>query len=259
LLLMLGLFHLATAGTAQAQSVVFSSSEYQTTVVELFTSEGCSSCPPADRWLSRLKNDPGLWKHIIPLAFHVDYWNYLGWRDPLSNPQYSRRQRHYAQLGHARSVYTPGFFTNGREWRGWFKNPQLGHTAAQQTGTLTVTLDPQALSATYRQSGSTKASQVPLQLHVAVLGFDILSSVTRGENNGKTLHHDFVVLAHYSANPSDQDSQSKPPEEHRWQFKRDSLDLAQEHARALAVWVSQAGDPTPLQATGGWLNPQQLN
>ena len=71
----------AIANHATAASLTLSSQEQRTTLIELYTSEGCSSCPPADRWLSRLKDDPRLWKQIVPLAFHVDYWNYLGWRD----------------------------------------------------------------------------------------------------------------------------------------------------------------------------------
>lgn len=232
----------AVAGPLKAQTLEFASSEHQTTLIELFTSEGCSSCPPADRWMSRLKNDARLWQEIIPLAFHVDYWDYLGWRDPLSQAAFSRRQRQYAQLGHARSVYTPGFFTNGREWRGWFRKPSLGAAAEHKTGILKVNLSPQALTATYQPVQANKAA---LQLHVAVLGFDIRSSVTRGENSGKTLTHDFVVLAWHKSNPNLNGS---------WQIKRETLDLAQDHARALAVWVTTAGDPAPLQATGGWLD-----
>jgi hypothetical protein len=192
--------------------------------------------------MSRLKNDSKLWQEFIPLAFHVDYWDYLGWRDPLSQAAFSRRQRQYAQLGYARSVYTPGFFTNGREWRGWFRKPRLGEAATRKAGILKVSLSPQTLTATYQP---VQASQAALQLHVAVLGFDIRSSITRGENSGKTLTHDFVVLAW---------KKSDPTLDGHWQIKREALDLSQDYAHALAVWVSSADDPAPLQATGGWLD-----
>jgi hypothetical protein len=141
-------------------------------------------------------------------------------------------------------VYTPGFFTNGREWRGWFRKPALGNSSTPKTGTLTVNIDQQTLTANYQ---ATSPSVKPLRLHVAVLGFDISSSITRGENSGKTLTHDFVVLAWHS--------QSDKQANRRWQINRDALDLSQEHSRAIAVWVSAADDPTPLQATGGWLDP----
>ena len=64
-----------------SEPLVFESGEARTMLVELFTSEGCSSCPPADAWISQLKESPDLWKKIVPVAFHVDYWNNLGWRD----------------------------------------------------------------------------------------------------------------------------------------------------------------------------------
>ena len=88
-------------------------------LIELFTSQGCSSCPPAEVWLSKLKSEPGLWKNFVPLAFHVDYWDYLGWRDPWATKEFSDRQRNYAEAWRRDSVYTPGFVLNGREWREW--------------------------------------------------------------------------------------------------------------------------------------------
>jgi len=88
-------------------------------LLELFTSEGCSSCPPAETWLSGLRSAPGLWKEFVPASFHVDYWDYLGWRDPWASKIFSYRQRDYAQSWHSDSIYTPGFVLNGREWRSW--------------------------------------------------------------------------------------------------------------------------------------------
>src|SRR5437868_3719162 len=76
-----------------AAAEIFQSGEDQTVLLELYTSEGCSSCPPAEQWMTQLKNAPGLWKSFVPVAFHVDYWDYLGWKDVLSSPNYSQRQR----------------------------------------------------------------------------------------------------------------------------------------------------------------------
>ena len=95
-------------------AAVFQSGPLRVNVLELYTSEGCSSCPPADRWLSGLKQDDRLWREIIPIAFHVDYWNYIGWQDRFSSPVYSERQRHYARNKGLSTVYTPGFLLNGR-------------------------------------------------------------------------------------------------------------------------------------------------
>lgn len=105
---------------ANENRAVFTSTETQVRLVELYTSEGCSSCPPADRWLSGLLTSPHLWGSIIPIAFHVSYWDYLGWHDSFALDEYSQRQRAYANLGKT-GVYTPGFFVNGQEWRGFFE------------------------------------------------------------------------------------------------------------------------------------------
>src|SRR6476646_10282347 len=88
-------------------------------VVELFTSQGCSSCPPADELLGRIARDPSLRGRVIPLAFHVDYWDHLGWRDPFSSPEWSQRQLDYVRAMHLSGAYTPQAVVGGaREFVG---------------------------------------------------------------------------------------------------------------------------------------------
>ena len=82
-------------------------------VLELFTSQGCSSCPPADRLLSKLGSDPKLAGRVIPLAFHVDYWDYIGWHDPFDAPRWSQRQQAYARAFHSNRIYTPQLVVDG--------------------------------------------------------------------------------------------------------------------------------------------------
>ena len=89
----------------------FGSAEDQPVVVELFTSQGCSSCPPADAHLHRLAKQP----NVIALALHVDYWDYIGWKDSFANPNFTERQRAYAQVQNERMIYTPQFMINGME------------------------------------------------------------------------------------------------------------------------------------------------
>src|SRR5712671_5590397 len=121
-----------------ATPVQFQSGATQTGLLELYTSEGCSSCPPAELWLSRLKESPKLWKDFVPVAFHVDYWDYLGWRDPWANKSFSERQHAYARAWRSDSVYTPGFVLNGKEWRAWSKQKDGPKSAGVKAGVLTV-------------------------------------------------------------------------------------------------------------------------
>ena len=110
---------LLVSTTATAGSLTLNSGTKQVTLLELYTSQGCSSCPPAERWLNEYVDDEELWTNIVPAAFHVDYWAYIGWKDTYATPENGERQRGYARAGKARTVYTPGLFSNGREWRGW--------------------------------------------------------------------------------------------------------------------------------------------
>jgi len=106
--------------SAGAGDIVLQSGPARASLLELYTSEGCSSCPPAEAWLSRLRDDARLWKEIVPVAFHVDYWDNLGWKDRFASAAFTARQRDYAARWNSGSVYTPGFVLDGQEWRGWF-------------------------------------------------------------------------------------------------------------------------------------------
>src|SRR6478609_8524746 len=90
----------------------------QTTLLELYSSEGCSSCPPAEAWMASLRDAPGLWRDFVPVVFHVAYWDRLGWRDRFASEQFTQRQYAYAARWRSDSVYTPEFVANGEQWRG---------------------------------------------------------------------------------------------------------------------------------------------
>src|SRR5437763_14288663 len=100
---------------AAADPVTFESGAKKVQLLELVTSEGCSSCPPAEASFSRLINDARLWREFVPVAFHVDYWDRLGWRDSFASAEWTKRQQIYAQNWKPQSVYTPAFVLNGRE------------------------------------------------------------------------------------------------------------------------------------------------
>jgi hypothetical protein len=114
----------------------FESGPAQVSLLELYTSEGCSSCPPAEAWLSELSRNPNVWRAVVPVSFHVDYWDNLGWKDAFSSREFTLRQRSYAASWGSESIYTPEFVLNGAEWQGWGQAVPAG--ANQQAGKLTV-------------------------------------------------------------------------------------------------------------------------
>jgi len=120
-MLLMGFWAAAAAGAApESQAgrdprLHFESVSPGPRVIELYTSEGCSSCPPADRWLAALASQPQLWARYVPLAFHVDYWDALGWPDRFASRRHTARQRAYARNGRLSQVYTPAFVVGGNE------------------------------------------------------------------------------------------------------------------------------------------------
>ena len=219
----------------------FESSNQQTALIELYTSEGCSSCPPAEAWLSKLKSDPGSWKDFVPVAFHVDYWDRLGWRDRFASREWTARQSDYASLLRTGSVYTPEFIRNGEEWTDWSRNPQVAKTDRSRAGILSVTsADDKTLSISYRSDEHTN-----FEAHVALLGCGITNKIGGGENNGRQLQHDFVVLSQKSQ------IMRNDAGAFRTSITVDSSnkDVPQ---KAIAVWITREKQLVALQATGGW-------
>ncbi len=164
-------------------------------VVELFTSQGCSSCPPADELLTKLGSDPALRGRVIPLAFHVDYWDHLGWRDPFSSSQWSARQQSYA-APFGWTLYTPQLVVNGtadavgsdaRKIRGLIEQASKRASAARIE---IVSVDRTAHGLTVRVRGVSSQPAVAL---VALFENGLATSVPRGENSGRNLQNDFVV------------------------------------------------------------------
>jgi hypothetical protein len=170
-------------------------------VVELFTSEGCSSCPPADRLLGKLVKDAEQGhRAVFALSFHVDYWNKLGWRDPYSDAAFSRRQEKYAEAFKSGGVYTPQMIVNGRA-------EFVGSDRARARRDIDLALKQPARAAVKLSQGPTKgpASVVfayevtgagrSSVLNVAVVERGLVTEVKRGENGGRTLRHENVVRA----------------------------------------------------------------
>jgi len=158
-------------------------------VVELYTSEGCSSCPPADRWLSTLKGRP----EVLALAFHVTYWDRLGWPDRFARPEFTQRQYALAQQAGRSNVYTPQVVVNGADWRRW---PQLPAATAAATATdaampvLSLAREGDVVSLSVAPAAGLNARWAG---HWVVLEDSHRSRVSAGENAGETLKHDHVV------------------------------------------------------------------
>ena len=222
------------ATVATAAPLKFSSGENRAHLIELYSSEGCSSCPPAERWLGELRDAPGLWRDFVPVAFHVSYWDRLGWPDRFATKEFTARQYAYASQWRSENVYTPEFVLDGEEWR----EHRLPPVASETAGVLSVE---------YTAEGKCRVAFPAVgdgEIHVALLGAGISSEVRAGENRGRTLQHDFVVLALQSARLLNGTVELSLPKSSGPGIPR----------HALAVWVTRRGGFAPLQATGGWLD-----
>jgi hypothetical protein len=231
------------AVVVQAGEKTFSSGPQRVSLLELYTSEGCSSCPPAEAWLGHLLESPQLWDKVVPLAFHVDYWDGLGWPDSLASPTHTQRQRAYSrQWGKAGSVYTPAFVLNGDEWRGFFGREELPLPQDTGGGLLRAVVAGDSVRVNFEAQ---QAAQY--QVHLALLGMGIATQVKAGENQGRRLGHEFVVVGQTAARLQ------QVGDSYLYRGKMPEAAVAADRARALAVWVTRAGELESLQAVGGLL------
>ncbi|MEP7009753.1 MAG: DUF1223 domain-containing protein [Acidobacteriota bacterium] len=168
-------------------------------VVELFTSQGCSSCPPADRLLSEIAAEPAFAGKVVPLAYHVDYWDYIGWTDPFSSADWSARQKQYAQAYNTNRIYTPQLVVNGTEEMTGSEERKVRAAIAKALAEkpavdldLTVEKTPAGLRAKVTAS---HAGALPrdADVLVALVENGLVTKVGRGENGGRTLKNDAVV------------------------------------------------------------------
>lgn len=174
-------------------------------LIELYTSEGCSSCPPADRWLSRLASVA----NVVPVAFHVTYWDYIGWRDPFADERHTARQRERSSASGARYVYTPQVTVGGRDFRDWSSKSSVEQAVARINRTparVDLEIRVKALEegrVVAEAVATPKAGVVrsDLALVIAATQNGLTSRVTAGENRGEKLRHDFVVRGMSEARP----------------------------------------------------------
>ncbi len=180
---------------AQAKACSGQSATQKVSLVELYTSQGCSSCPPADQWLGTLTQRDD----VVPLSMHVAYWDYIGWKDPFAKPEFAQRQRWLAQVSKSNSVYTPGVFVGGGEFREWgssFMQQRLFARHSNATAAASIRIEKvSAGSALWRVVATVDPahSVENKRLFIAGTKNGLVSKVKAGENNGRTLTNHHVV------------------------------------------------------------------
>jgi hypothetical protein len=177
-----------------AASCTLHSPAYRIALLELYTSEGCSSCPPADQYVSGLRGDGITAQQAVLLSEHVDYWNYIGWKDPFSSKTFTDRQRWLSDLAGSRTIYTPEIFVGGKEQRGWPRGvadavKRVNGLAAQADISITLGAAGAGGLAVEVKAGSAREGK----LFIALVENGVASQVRAGENSGRLLRHDFVV------------------------------------------------------------------
>jgi hypothetical protein len=200
----MALMALTSSIATAAESCRAVSPPYTVALIELYTSQGCSSCPPADEWLSRLQplETP---LHAVPLALHVGYWDYIGWKDPFARKEFNERQRRLAGHNGSGTVYTPEVFVGGSELADWGHREQFAAALkAVNARAAQANIDLQAhwiagaggdprLAVQVRWSADASARNPQLLLAVKRSGY--LTDVRAGENSGSRLRNDHVVRA----------------------------------------------------------------
>jgi hypothetical protein len=207
-------------------------------VVELYTSEGCSSCPPADTWLSKLKLDSG----IVALGFHVDYWDRLGWKDRFGSSTFAQRQEHERAHNGATFGYTPQVVMDGLDSKNWYRSVPPSSERDRPLATVNVVLE--RIGDSYSAVVTPmKGAPEHLEAFWAVTEDGHRSNVKGGENKGVMLNHDFVVREYLQVkawssvtiNPA------------RLQFTPTGTDDAT-HPRHINLIVRNAKNGRPVQA-----------
>jgi hypothetical protein len=176
------------------------SADHAVAVIELYTSEGCDSCPPADRWFSGLKLGADA---AVALAFHVDYWDRLGWRDRFGSASFTKRQYEQSRRGHGEFVYTPQVLLQGRDFRTWQRDAQpaaaiAGINAKPPRATIELgveSVDSNTISVDVAVRVPEARDRANAAVAVALTQDGLSSNVKAGENAGKRLSHDHVVRA----------------------------------------------------------------
>lgn len=195
--LVLSSLFLCVAGAAQAECIA-QSAPSRTHLLELFTSEGCSSCPPADEWLRSVRAST----QVEPLEWHVDYWDSLGWPDRFDDPRYTARQRELSARSARNIIYTPEVALDGREWRDWARRSVTALPNATAPVRLSLRITP-GMRSLRLDLQSTPLTGNNWRAYFAITEDGLSSAVRAGENNGVVLRHNHTVRAFAGPLPLD--------------------------------------------------------
>ena len=230
----------ALAGADESGTCSVQSAATRTPVVELYTSEGCSSCPPADKWLSTLKTARDGKSSATPLvvqAFHVGYWDYIGWVDRFANPTHTTRQRQLARFNGLVSIYTPQAVLDGRDWRDWGRL-----TTAREPAQAHISLKKLATDQFEAQVTPVAGAPDTWSAYWTITEHGHSSKVKSGENAGEFLQHDFVVRQYTAA--GDYATDLKAPQKLTWR----SIAMTPGHPRQVNLVVFDPKTGKALQA-----------
>jgi hypothetical protein len=189
------------AANANAAQCSAASGERGVALLELYTSEGCNSCPPADAWVNELDKKGFSRERVVPLAFHVDYWDYIGWKDRFAQARFTERQRVASRNNGLGTIFTPQVQLNGVTMRRWGDNAQLAAAldlirTTKARAHLNLALAPSGadeLGVTAAVRVDDASARAGSALFLALYENNLVSEVRAGENRGVTLRHDYVV------------------------------------------------------------------
>jgi hypothetical protein len=233
------LLHIVFSSAVAAELCTVQSGPKQATVIELYTSEGCSSCPPADRWLSTLKVSQANSGAVIQ-AFHVGYWDYIGWVDRFASPAHTTRQRKIASLNSQDSIYTPQAVLDGRDWRNW-RQGTSGLPARQEVPGVSIAMRETAEDQFEALVTPANVGAGTWSAYWTVTEHGHSSKVKSGENAGEVLRHDFVVRQY---TPAGDYSATTSPQKLTWR----SIARTPGHPRQINLVVFDPRSGKTLQA-----------
>ena len=220
----------------------FESGKTQVKLLELYTSQSCSSCPPAENWLNQFYKSNFLWKKVVPVAYHVTYWNHLSWEDQFSKEEFSAKQRKYSSITGS-GVYTPQFVLAGKDYRNW-RHKSLRDTinSNEEVGNLKAIIS---------EKGKVKIEFTPnaklnIEYLVCNMAFIINNQTTKvksGENAGETISQNFITKEWKAS------SAKKSQNKFLCEF-----DIPNLQYDSIAFWVMNPKTQEVIQAAGGHLS-----